>query len=101
MPNAIEFAKTDEARRLIEMAYTINAILWLYALPPGTPPDRLQLLRNAFMSTMKDPEFLAEAKKAKLDTDPLSGEEVDRIVGRLFDVKPDFITKLKDILIPK
>jgi len=31
----------------------------------------------------------------------LSGEEVDRIVGRLFDVKPDFVAKLKDILIPK
>ena len=101
VPNAIEFAKTDEARRLIEAAYNINAILWLYALPPRTPPDRLRLLRNAFMGTMKDPEFLAEAKKAKLDTDPLSGEEVDRIVGRLFDVKPDFVAKLKDILIPK
>ena len=44
-----------------------------YVLPPGTPKDRLMTLRNAFMADMKDPEFLAEAKKAKLDINPLDG----------------------------
>ena len=45
-----------------------------YALPPGTPKDRVQMLRRAFRETMKDKDFLAEAIKSKLDVDPVSGE---------------------------
>ncbi|MBI4528781.1 MAG: hypothetical protein HY695_33715 [Deltaproteobacteria bacterium] len=101
VPNAIDFVKTGEGRQLIHLAYDINTILWLYGLPPGTPSDRVTILRRAFMNTMNDPEFLAEAKKAKLDTNPVAGDEVQRIVSRIFELKPDFVAKLKEILIPR
>ena len=54
----------------------VNGVLnRFYVLPPGTPKDRVLLLRNAFMETMKDPEFIADAQKAKLDLDPIDGDD--------------------------
>lgn len=100
VPNAIDYAKSEEGRKMIRVAYDMNAILWLYALPPAMPKDRLQQLRRAFMNTLRDPAYLAEAKKANVDTDPLGGEEVEKIVGRFFALESDFVQRLKTILIP-
>ncbi|MBI4528374.1 MAG: hypothetical protein HY695_31655 [Deltaproteobacteria bacterium] len=50
------------------------------------------------MDTMQDPEFVAEANKSKLDLDPISGEEMERIVGGLFKLSPGVIAKLKETL---
>ena len=54
-----------------------------FTVPPGTPKERLQLLRKAFADTMKDPEFIAEAEKSKLETTYVSGEEVDKYVAQV------------------
>ena len=66
VPNAIDHAKTAEAKALLEAGvHAPSAILRAYALPPNTPKDRLNILREAFNATMKDAEFLAEMKKSK------------------------------------
>ena len=76
VPLAASLAKTDEARLLLQAAvHDPNSITRPYSLPPGTPKDRVQILQKAFMDTMKDPEFLADAKKAQLDIDPVAPEE--------------------------
>jgi len=99
VPLAISLAKTEEGRQFIEIGiHDASAITYLYSLAPGTPKDRIQILRRAFLETMKDPEFLAEAKKANMDLTPLSGEEVERIVGRFFKLSPAMVAKLKEIL---
>jgi len=59
-----------------------------FTVPPGTPKDRLQLLRKAFSDTMKDPEFVAEAKKVKLEITYVSGEEVDQYVNQVLSITP-------------
>jgi tripartite-type tricarboxylate transporter receptor subunit TctC len=59
-----------------------------FSVPPGTPKDRLQLLRKAFTDTMKDPEFIAEAEKSKLETTYVSGEEVDKYVNQVLSITP-------------
>jgi tripartite-type tricarboxylate transporter receptor subunit TctC len=59
-----------------------------FMVPPGTPKERLQLLRKAFAETMKDPEFVAEAKKSKLEITYVSGEEVDKHVDKVLSVTP-------------
>jgi hypothetical protein len=56
------------------------------------------LLRKAFVETMKDPEFLADAKKSRLDTDPLTGEEIEKIVAQLFKMDASLVNQLKEIL---
>jgi tripartite-type tricarboxylate transporter receptor subunit TctC len=99
VPVAIELAKTDEAKKLIQAGiHDTAAITRPYALPPGTPKDRVQMLRRAFQNTLKDKDFLAEAVKSKLDVDPLSGEEVEKIVGSLFKLEPALVAKMAEIL---
>jgi tripartite-type tricarboxylate transporter receptor subunit TctC len=102
VPNAIDYAKTPDARLLIESGtHAPSAILRSYALPPGTPKGRVELLRKAFNVTMKDPEFLAESEKAKLEINPLSGTEVDGIVKKLFQMDAKSVAKVRDVLVPK
>ena len=55
---------------------------------PGTPRDRLEILRRAFKATLSDPEFLAQANQSKLDITYVSGEEIDRIVGEVLSISP-------------
>ena len=99
VPSAYNLAKTEEARLLLQAAVNDpNTITRPYAVPPGTPKDRVQLLRKAFMNTMKDPEFLAEARKSKLNIDPLTGEELEKIVVRSFKLDPALVGKLKVVL---
>jgi tripartite-type tricarboxylate transporter receptor subunit TctC len=102
VPNAIDYAKTPEARVLIDSGvHAPSAILRAYALPPGTPRDRVTMMRNAFNATMKDPEFLAEMKKSKLEINPLSGAEVDATVKKLFQMDAANVAKIREVLIPK
>ncbi|MBI4489934.1 MAG: hypothetical protein HY694_12675 [Deltaproteobacteria bacterium] len=101
VPLAIDFAKTDEARRLLKHAVHDIAIMTRpYFLPPGTPKERVHILRKAFMDTLKDADFVAEANKAKLDIDPVPGEELERLVADLFKLDPPMVAKLKAMLVP-
>jgi tripartite-type tricarboxylate transporter receptor subunit TctC len=99
IPLAFNIAKTEEARQLMEVGiHAPSAITRLYTLPPGTPKARVQLLRQAFMATLQDAEFRAEAEKSKLDLDPVSGEEVESTVARLFAQGPAVVARLKEVL---
>lgn len=71
-----------------------------FAFPPGTPKERLQLLRMAYAATMKDPEFIAEAKKSKFDVTYISGEEVEKYVEEIMTIPPKAKEKLQ-FLMPK
>jgi tripartite-type tricarboxylate transporter receptor subunit TctC len=99
VPLAINYARTDEARELIDAGIQkMQVILRSYVLPPGTPKDRVQVLRRAFMETMKDQEFIADANKSKLGVDPVTGEEAEEIVRLLFKLRPSTVARLKEVL---
>jgi tripartite-type tricarboxylate transporter receptor subunit TctC len=99
VPLAISFAKTNEARQLIGAGiHQPSSLTYSYSLPPGTPKDRVQTLRRALLETVKDPDFLADAKKANLEIAPASGEEIERSIEDLFKTDPKVVTKLKEIL---
>jgi len=100
VPLAINFAKTEEARRLLEVAVHNDSLLVrTYTLPPGTPKDRRQLLRKAFQETLRDPAFLADAEKTKLEIVPVTGEEIERTIQSLFKLEPALIAKLRAVLL--
>jgi tripartite-type tricarboxylate transporter receptor subunit TctC len=99
VPLAISLAKTDEARRLLQVGIQDgSAYSRPFIAPPGTPKDRVQALRKAFMATLSDPMLRAEADKAQLTLDPVSGEELERLIAGLFSLDPPFVDKLKGIL---
>ncbi|MBM2804770.1 MAG: hypothetical protein HW419_2663 [Deltaproteobacteria bacterium] len=99
VPQAIKLAKSDESRRMIDVGiHGDSDIVRTYTLPPGTPKDRLQILRKAFEATLKDAEFAADAKKARLNIDPISPDEIEKDIAGLFKLDPALLTRLKDVL---
>lgn len=102
VPLALDLAKTEEAKLLLRAgAIDPAAIVRVYVTTPRIPKDRLQILRNAFAKTLTDPEFVAEAKRANLDINPLTGEEVKKLVDGLFKLSPATLTKLTNVLAAK
>jgi tripartite-type tricarboxylate transporter receptor subunit TctC len=100
VPLAINLARTDEARKMIQVAiHDASVAFYLWALPPGTPRDRVQTLRKALLDTFKDPAFLAEAEKAKLDIDPVTGPEIEKVLANLFTLEPALVARLKELLV--
>jgi tripartite-type tricarboxylate transporter receptor subunit TctC len=65
---------------------------------PGTPADRVRILREAYIKTLNDPEALAEAKQGRMDVDPASGEELEALVKEIFDSPPEVVERVKKIL---
>jgi tripartite-type tricarboxylate transporter receptor subunit TctC len=102
VPLALAFAKTDEARLLLKAgAIDPAAIVRMYVTTPRTPKERLQILRNAFAKTVVDADFAAEAKKSNLDINPLTGEEVKKLVDDLFNLPDATKSKLATVLAAK
>lgn len=99
VPLAINYAKSDEARQLIQVGIHDAAdIARPFVMPPRTPKEHVRVMREAFIRTLKDPAFLAEAEKSKLEVDPVTGEELEKIVAALFKTSPQILAKLKDVL---
>lgn len=86
VPAIVELGKTAEDRSMMSFFAAGGAVGRSVAAPPGVAPARLQMLRQAFHATMKDPQFLAEAQQMKLDVEPLSGEELGKIVERVVGI---------------
>jgi hypothetical protein len=77
----VDLAKTDAQRQILRLIFARQALERPFLAPPNVPQDRAAALRKAFMDTMKDQTFLAEAEKAKLEIKPLAGEAVQAIIA--------------------
>ena len=99
IPVAYDLAKTEEAKKLLATVLRANSpTVRPFMAPPGTPDDRVQILRKAFMDTWKDPELIAEAKKANLDINPDDGAGLEANIKEMFKLEPAQVAKLKEIL---
>jgi tripartite-type tricarboxylate transporter receptor subunit TctC len=83
VPTARELARTDDERRLIEMMEAPFALTRPYVAPPGIPAARAKALQAAFMAVQKDPAYLEEAGRLKLDISPIGPEEVAALLDRI------------------
>lgn len=98
VPLAISLAKTEEARQLIEVGLHKSGVFSRpFALPPGTPKERVQMLARAFQETLRDKEFLGEAEKTKLDIDLVTGEELEKAVASIFNLDPVIVARLQEV----
>ncbi len=89
---------TPDQRKLADFLMTTWRLLRLYALPPGTPPERVQVLRQAFVKTLKSPKLLKDAEKQGVVLSPIYGEEVGRIVEGLFQTPSEILEKYKKLI---
>jgi tripartite-type tricarboxylate transporter receptor subunit TctC len=101
VPVALDFAKSEEDKQVLELIYGQLVFGRPYILPPGTPDDRVSALRRAFDATMTDKDFLADAQKARLTVDPVSGEEVQALVAKIYAAPDKIVERAKEAMVYK
>ncbi|HEY3304520.1 MAG TPA: hypothetical protein VGL70_13400 [Candidatus Binatia bacterium] len=101
VPLAVDYAKTDEGKKLLRIASDLYGKQRLYSLPPQVPAERVQTLQKAFISALKDPQLLAEAEKAKLEIDPVDGPAIQKMVNGLYEIEPAIVNRIKQLLASK
>lgn len=98
VPLIIDLAKNDEQRRILRIIFSRQTMGRPFLAPPGLPRERVDALRKAFMDTMKDKEFLADAEKAKLEITPVSGADVQKLVEEAYDTPKEIAKKAAELL---
>ena len=100
VPEVWKFVKDDETRQIIELIVAQQIFGRPYIAPPGTPAEQVKTLREAFMATLQDKEFLEEAEKARIDVTPSPGEKVQDMVLKLYASPKHVIERAKEAIQP-
>jgi tripartite-type tricarboxylate transporter receptor subunit TctC len=95
VPLIADLASSDEQRQILRVLLAGQGLGRPYFTSPGVPEDRKAALRTAFDATMQDPDFLAEIAKAKLEVNPTSGMEIDRLLADIYATPKEVIEKAK------
>jgi tripartite-type tricarboxylate transporter receptor subunit TctC len=91
VPLITDRARSDRDRQILNLLFSRQEIAYPIVVPPGVPRDRVDALRAAFDATMKDPDFLAEAKKLHVDLSPTSGIAMEKLIGEALDTPADVV----------
>jgi hypothetical protein len=97
VPNVWEFISSPENKAAVELILAQQIFGRPYVVAPGTPAQAVGILRKAFMDVFADKEFLAEAEKARIDINPTSGEDVQKLVAQVFAMPPPVVERAKKI----
>jgi tripartite-type tricarboxylate transporter receptor subunit TctC len=97
VPLVLDFAKTPEDRAALELIFAPQLPGRPYIAPPSVPAERLKALQDAFMETMKDPDFLAEAKKRDLEIQAKSGTEVHDFIAKIYQTPKDIVERVNAV----
>jgi tripartite-type tricarboxylate transporter receptor subunit TctC len=100
VPMAIDLARNAEDRRVMEVVFAKFGMSRPFMAPPGLPPERLALLRQAFDATLRDPAVLAEAQKLGMEINPVSGPDVEALVTRMMNTPDALAQRARDALKP-
>jgi tripartite-type tricarboxylate transporter receptor subunit TctC len=98
VPTALEYAKNDDDRNMLKVYFGPNEMGRPYVGPPDIPKDRLEAMRRAFDATMKDPAYMKEAASQKMEIDPLTGEEMQKLMVSFYGSSPELIKRLQAAL---
>ena len=94
VPTVFDLAKTDEVKAVLKIILAPQVAGRPFVAPPNLPADRKSALQSAFMATMKDTEFLADANKIGLEVTPASGKEIEDLVKDIYHSSPDVVAKV-------
>jgi tripartite-type tricarboxylate transporter receptor subunit TctC len=100
VPAVLDLVAKAEDRQLLELMVGPAAMARPFAAPPGVPAGRAALIRRAFDATMQDPEFRAEALRIQAELAPTAGEDVQKLVGRLYATPRPVIERIKKLFAP-
>ena len=100
VPELWKYVKHDEDRKVIELIVSQQIVGRPYVAPPDVPTDRLKILRDAFSATFKDPQYVADADKMRIDIEPLDGEKVQALISKLYASSNDIIERARRATAP-
>jgi len=98
VPLILDLADSDLGRAILKLVFARQVMAWPYLAPPGLPAERTAALQRAFMETMADKEFLADAEKSLLEIRPVAGEDIQRLVAHIYDTPPAVAQRAADML---
>ena len=98
VPTVEELAKNEDERRIIGLIISGTKLGRPLATGPGVPPERVKALREAFDATMKDTEFRQAAAAAKIEVDPVRGEDMQKVVEQVLSTPKELIERAKSIM---
>jgi len=98
VPRMVDLGRNNDERQILELFSQPEKVGRSFTAPPGLPPARVAELRAAFTATLKDPEFVADAARMRLDLSPLPGDELQAIIEKSFDYSPAIIAKAKTLI---
>ena len=93
VPLLSEFGATEQQRQALQLIALSQTVARPFALPPGTDKERVEAMRDAFMATMKDPDFLAEARASDLEINPMTGQQVAELLRKAYATPPDVVAE--------
>ena len=97
VPSIEDLARNDDERKIIQLLIAGTKLGRPLATPPGVPADRVKALRAAFDATMKDPDFIKQAEAAKIDIEPVRGEDMQKLVAEVLATPKHLIARAKAI----
>jgi tripartite-type tricarboxylate transporter receptor subunit TctC len=100
VPHIWQYVKDEESRKVVELIIGQQVFQRSYIVPPGIAPEQLAILRTAFDATMRDPQFLADAEKMRIDVSPLPGAQVQNIVQKLHAAPKDIVERARAAIRP-
>jgi len=98
VPRAVEFARNDDERLVMELVFSQGIFGRPYVLPPGVPLDRVAALRKAFVQALGDGNLRAEAAKMRLDVEPIAGEDLQILIAGLYATPARLIERARQAL---
>src|SRR5262249_4480147 len=98
VPLIVDLAKTDEDRQVLKLIFARQVMGRPFLAPPGLPADRVEALRKAFMDTMQDKDFLADAEKPQLEINPVAGDALEKLVKEVYATPPAVAQRAATIL---
>jgi hypothetical protein len=93
VPLTLDVVDDPVKKQILSLHFAPQSIGRPFAAPPNIPDDRKAALIKAFDETMKDPELLAEAAKAKMEIAPMTGHEIDALLTQLYALPADVVAK--------
>ena len=98
VPFVNDLARTPEDRQAIEFLFAGLGMARPFIAPPDMPPDRMKMLQDAFNATMNDPNFLADARKQKLDVDPQDGAQLAALIKKIYATPKPIVDRIADLI---